>query len=401
MVLGLAFSPDGRLLASGGNDQTIQLWEVPSLTRQATLHGHLNEIHDLAFASQGGILVSASTDGTAKLWNLDVLESRREGWSVPTNASPLAPLPDGSAMVTLDGVNHQTQLRNLTNGAPLGAWPWDDFARRGCQDAQFFIEGETVTGRATNGLLHFWNLRTGQYQRSLNCGSLEFVPWRLSPDRRWLVAMAGNLWVIDLQGERAPLPLPDSFPVSATFSRDSRWLAYGGPAPDYTVTIWNLAGAKPRARLTGHRWFVRAARFSPDSRLVATGAMDGEVRLWTAPDGQLLHPPLKGHQSRLNYLRFSADNRTLLTAGEDRTIRWWNVATGREMLCQAEARIPSAYSEIYHGHQSVETDWNPTRNLVTWLEGARQVHAVAVPTLAEIDAMERQNPLLPNQAIPP
>ncbi|HEY9173311.1 MAG TPA: serine/threonine-protein kinase [Verrucomicrobiae bacterium] len=395
MVLGLAFAPDSRSLASGGNDQAIHIWEVPSLNRRRTLHGHVNEIHELAFDAKGELLVSASTDGLALLWKPDAISPRSSTWSLPANTAPLGPLPDGSAFVAVDGLAGQTQLRNPTNGTLIRSWSWAEFARRGCQRAQFFLSSETVAAHSTNGGLHFWSLRTGEYQGAGKIADVDFNPWRLSPDHRWLVGTMSNLWLFDLRDGHPPVSLPDSFSSSATFSPDGRWLAYGGCPPDYRTTIWDLAASQVAVKLGSHRWYARAARFSPDSRLLATGAMDGEVRLWSVPDGRPLHPPLKGHQSRVGVVLFSPDGRTLITSGEDRTLRWWNVATGREMLRLADARIPSNFRELYNGFLSVETQWNPGGKLLAWLDGAGRIHSVPLPSLAEIDAMEQRRPLLP------
>ena len=230
VVLGLSFSPDGQRLASGGNDQAIHLWEFPSLNKLHTFYGHSGEIHGLSFSHDGKMLVSASTDGTARLWNTQTNTSLSRHWNLPTNAAPIGPLSDGSALVTVDGPARQTQLRRLADGVLLGAWPWDDFARRGCVHAQFLIENELVSGLSTNGILHFWDLRTGTHQRSISVGRADFLPWRLSADQRWLVGGFGQdlLLLVDLQNPTHLIELPDSFNGAATFSADGRWLAYSG-----------------------------------------------------------------------------------------------------------------------------------------------------------------------------
>jgi WD40 repeat protein len=224
-------------------------------------------------------------------------------------------------------------------------------------------------------------------------GRADFIPWRLSADQRWLVGDFGQdlLLLLDLQHPSRATELPDSFSGAATFSPDGRWLAYSGRPPGYHITLWDLAGQKAHAILPGHRWYVRALRFAPNARQLASGSMDGEVRLWEIPGGRMAFPPLRGHQSRVSSACFSADGRTLLTAGEDRTLRWWNVATGRQMLCLAEAGFPATPLEVVGGMFSIEAEWNPGGNLLLWIEGPRRVRAVSLPTLPEIDARERQD----------
>ena len=69
-VFSIAFSPDRATLASGGEDYTVRLWDVPTGRQIQLLEGHSNAVPEVAFSPSGNILASSSYDGTVKLWSV-------------------------------------------------------------------------------------------------------------------------------------------------------------------------------------------------------------------------------------------------------------------------------------------------------------------------------------------
>ena len=207
----------------------------------------------------------------------------------------------------------------------------------------------------------------------------------------------GGAELYDLPARRPVQAFADfKLPGSASaFSPDGRWLAYG--TTNYGIRIWDLALQCEQASCRGNRWWVYALRFSPDSKLLASGAWDGSVWLWSVKTGTPLHPPLKGHQSAVIPIAFSADGKTLITGADDRTIRWWNVTLGKEMLLFPNAFIISRYLKS-------EAEVNPGGDVVAWEEfrgptiksNNGPVHVMELPSLAQIEAREKarsQSPL--------
>jgi WD40 repeat protein len=165
------------------------------------------------------------------------------------------------------------------------------------------------------------------------------------------------------------------------FSQDDRWLTWR-PATQI-IGIWDLKEDRERGLLKGHTWHAWAQRFSPDSRLLASGGADPDIRLWSMETLKEVRPPIKGHQTCLGRLLFSSDGKTLISDSEDMTVRWWNVETGQEMLLLKSAQI------MANGTESWE-EWNPGANTVLWWEPQGVIRITRLPTLAQIDQIEAE-----------
>jgi WD40 repeat protein len=141
--------------------------------------------------------------------------------------------------------------------------------------------------------------------------------------------------------------VPGEFPFSEEW--DGRYVA-GAPTADLGVR-WNKHGATSRPSptqyalsqfsipattqqhlLSGHRWSLYQACFSPDSSLLASGSSDGTALLWNLKTGRPIANPLTSHRSGVHGVQFSHDGRTLISSGDDSTVRFSHVRTGLEML---------------------------------------------------------------------
>jgi WD40 repeat protein len=394
-LIALAYSPDGKWLATTGNDLLIHLWETGTTNRLATFRGHLSQINALAFSRDGQTLVSSSSDGTAKFWDLKSWSNRSQSLALPTNSVPVGLLRDGSALVTVDSLALVTELRRLPDGQVIQSNTWSQLAEPGSQ-YRIFPRNQRVVAVSTNGLARVWNLVTGAHLQSIQLElGTNFLPGFLSPDDRWLLETHRNPFrLYDLQTGRHVQKFwaLAYWNGHAAFSPDSRWLACG--TTNYDVRFWDLGANQTRALLNGHEALVDTFRFSPDGKVLASCSWDGEIRLWSVTTGKALGSPLRGNLNGVRTVDFSADGKTLASDGTDRTVRWWNVATCKEMLLFPEITFNPDYAWGW-------ADFNPGGNVLIWLEhpyrradrrrqfpSQSDVQITTLPTLAEIDAVE-------------
>lgn len=397
MVYGLAFSPNGTLLASGGNDQLLHLWRTGTTNQLRTLRGHESEVYCLAFSSDGQTLISGGKDGTARLWSVEPDTVRACAFELPTNTVPVGPIPDGSALLTVDAAGKETRLWRLPRGELMRAQSWEEAERRGCASLRFFPKSQLAIGITTNGTAHLWDLATGIHQKAVPLGGGGFDPQHLSSDQRWLLGT--------MHGEEAVFVLGDlqkgtrignfafgwRFCHAAAFSPDNRSLAFSTFDRGEAIKVWDLAAHRLKqnlARLSAIDPFgVMAMAYSPDGQLLACGGYAGEIQIWLAKTGKPIEPRLKGHIVAVGCLAFSADGKTLVSSGGDQSIRLWNVPTRQETLLFPEALMTTGEDRLIMGiHDAGQAELTPGDRWMLWRQPGGRVRVAELPSREEIDA---------------
>jgi WD40 repeat protein len=293
VVSSVAFSPDGRTLASGSADGTVALWDTRSGRRVRTLRGHTNFVETVAFSSDGRRLAASGADGTVLVWRV---------------------------------ATGQTLLRLVGDGRPL-------------YGVAFSPTGTLLASTSASGLITLWNAGTGKRTRTLrNAGVVTSVAF--NPRGNLLASGSSDhtvgLWDVETGRRLRTLRGQAGAVNDIAFSPDGKALA--SASADATIGLWNVATGRRTRTLIGHTAAVEAVAFSPDGSLLVSGSADDTVGVWDVARGRLVRM-LRGHTQTVETVAFSPDGRTIASGGDDKSVILWNAAPAAPRVLNAGRQV--------------------------------------------------------------
>jgi WD40 repeat protein len=335
-VFSVAFSPDGKTLAAGGADGRVRLWDVGT-HRQigGPLAGHTGAVSSVAFSPDGKTLADGSDDGV-RLW--DVGTHRQIGGPLAGHTgavSSVAFSPDGKILAV--GSSGTVRLRDTRTGHQIGSFATPAGTGDTIQSVAFSPDGKTLAAAGFGpGPVWLLDVPAGRKIGSLTSPGVGTMIYSVafSPDSKTLAGATSNgtvvLWGIATQQQiGAPLAGHTGVVASVAFSPDGNTLASAGE--DHTVRLWDVATGHQIAALdTTNIAGSGSVVLSPDGKMLAA-AGSRAVRLWDVATGHQIGAPLVGHTGNVLSVTFSPDGKTLAGGSDDHTVRLWDVASGHQI----------------------------------------------------------------------
>jgi WD40 repeat protein/serine/threonine protein kinase len=375
-ISGLAFTPEGKTLITSSADQTIRVWNVGDRKQISLLRGHLDEVLTLALSSDGTKLVSGSNDGEVCVWDPNRKVSDKASLVASTSVSHARFLPNSRSFVCVK------QDGSVSLWAAMEAKEIEKLSNLGSNNLSSAItaDGKFMAVGDRSGQLKIWDFNAGEEMSHVKGHDAPVVAlaWidggskvLLSVDQASVI----KRWQVDSWRLLAEWQVEPGVTTGA-FSLDGGIVVT--VLTNGVIKLWNSADGSELAAFAAGPGRTSAAAFLPDGKLLATSNENGFVKLWDLSTFKE-RAVLKGHLLGVHSMGISPDGRRLASGSNAReAVKLWDLASGRELLNL------SGEGELFK-----QTTFSPDQRLLLSVTSRGKLHLWRAPSLEEIDAVER------------
>ncbi len=376
----IVFWPDGKKLASASADQTIRTWDLPNRKCLDVLRGHRLEVWHLALLPDYKTLVSGAKDGEVCLWDASVLHPHQPCITVSTNAVNWCFCPDSRSLLTVDD-----------NGSTVSRWSGPDFQEReffrinatdgvrGC----FSPDGRFVAAGYANGSISVWDTSRRVLRRKFKVsdGTVHPLMFLAQGNRLVVWVKADNSfseWDLEADREIQTWPAPVLFENFGASPDERLGIGVGLNGNVYVRKLSEQSNTNlPLDILEGC-----SVAFSPDGARLAVASRLGYARVWDTATWRE-EATLRGFLNAVNSVAFSPDSRRLATGGSysGDALKLWDADSWQELLTLEGA-----------GSLFGLTTFSPDGNAIGTLSRDGMLHIWHAPSWAEINAAEAKDP---------
>jgi len=372
----LAFSSDGKLLAVGGSDYVIRIFDVMSGAQKTELKGHSGTVRRVQFVKQDSTLVSSSRDGLVKSWDIQrgsVNWSRKSAAGrdecIAVSSQGIVVAGDAKSplhFLELEAGNESHKWSIRQGGASIGCFSpngqifavaqgttisfldcktgmladCDAGHRASVADIAIDAKRKSLVSASRDGVLLLWDLQTLKLRNEVRVSDLDHVELCLSSDAKLCVSTSKDqvIRVHDVQSgkEVQRFTCPGSRLVCLAVSPDSGLIAFSREGDVY---LFDRTKQQQVARLQGGRTSVSSMRFSQESDLLFVASYDGTLRSWNAKTGAEA-VVFRGQKEVAHDIALASVGDLVAAVGEEGIVRFWNSKTGKMLSERLSSKKP-------------------------------------------------------------